>query len=68
MKTKKFQRNMKKIWDGSKKEIEKINCSKKIEYGKFFFKIRFKSNDCLPLNKPRSIFSEDDKFYPQSYF
>ena len=40
-------------------------------------KIRFKSNDDLPLNKPiklhlltiiiRSVFSEDDKFYPQLF-
>ena len=77
MKTKKFQRNMKKMWDGIKKEIEKINCSKKIEYGKHFLKIWFKSNDYLPLNKPiklhlltiiiRSVFSEDDKFYPQLF-
>ena len=77
MKTKKFQRNMKKMWDGIKKEIKKINCSKKIEYGKKFLKIWFKSNDYLPLNKPiklhlltiiiRSVFSEDDKYYPQLF-
>ena len=40
-------------------------------------KIRFKSNDDLPLNKPiklrlltiiiRSVFSEDGKFYPQLF-
>ena len=40
-------------------------------------KIRFKSNDALPLNKPvklrllttilRSAFSEDGKFYPQLF-
>ena len=40
-------------------------------------KIRFKSNDDLPLNKPiklrlltiiiRSIFSKDNKFYPQLF-
>ena len=65
------------IWDGIKKEIETINGSKKIEYGKDFLKSRFKSNDYLPLNKPiklhlltiiiRSVFSEDDKFYPQLF-
>ena len=63
------------IWDGIKKEIETINGSIKIEYGKDFKKIRFKSNDYLPLNKPiklhlltiifRPIFSEDNPFYPQ---
>ena len=40
-------------------------------------KIRFKSNDALPLNEPvklrllttiiRSVFSEDGKFYPQLF-
>ena len=36
---------------GIKKEIETINGYKKIEYGKDFKKIRFESNDDLPLNK-----------------
>ena len=58
---------------GIKKEIG----GKKIEYGKDFRKIRFESNYGLPLNKPiklrlvtiiiKSAFSEDDKFYPQSF-
>ena len=65
------------IWDGIKKKIETINGSKKFKCGKDFLKIRFKSNDCLPLNKPiklhlltiiiRSVFSEDGKFYPQLF-
>ena len=51
--------------------------AKKIEYGKDYMKIRFKSNDNLPLNKPiklplltiiiRSVFIEDGKFYPQFF-
>ena len=51
--------------------------AKKIEYGKDYMKIRFKSNDNLPLNKPiklrlltiiiRAIFSEDNKFYTQLF-
>ena len=51
--------------------------AKKIEYGKDYMKIRFKSNDNLPLNKPiklrlltiviRSVFSEDGKFYPRFF-
>ena len=55
-----------------KKEIEIINGGEKIEYGKYFLKIRFESNDDLPLNKPiklrlltiniRSVFSEGSKF------
>ena len=62
------------VWEGVKKEIETINGGKKIEYEKDLKKIRFESNDDLPMNKPiklllltitvRCVFSEDDKFYP----
>ena len=65
------------FWDGIKKEIETINGGKKIEYEKDFKKIRFESNDDLPMNKPiklrlltiiiRCVFSEDGKFYPQLF-
>ena len=65
------------VWEGVKKKIETINGGKKIEYGKDFEKIRFKSNDDLPLNKSiklsfltiiiRSVFSEDCEFYPQLF-
>ena len=68
---------MKKFGKVLKKEIEMINGDEKIEYGKDFKKIRFESNDDLPLNKPmrlrlltiiiRSVFSEDGKFYPQLF-
>ena len=64
-------------WNGMKKEIETINGGKKIENGKDLKKIRFESNDDLPMNKPiklllliiiiRCVFSEDDKFYPQLF-
>ena len=40
------------VWKGIKKEIETINGDEKNEYGKGFNKIRFESNDNLPLNKP----------------
>ena len=40
------------VWEGVKKEIETINGGKKVEYGKDFKKIRFESNDDLPMNKP----------------
>ena len=65
------------FWDGIKNKIEKINGSKKGEYGKDFMKIKFNTDDNLPLNKPlklhlltiivRCIFEEDNKFYPQLY-
>ena len=65
------------VWEGVKKEIETINDGKKIEYEKDYMKIRFKSNDDLPLNKSlrlrlltiiiRCIISEDGTFYPQLF-
>ena len=63
--------------EGVKKEIETINGGEKIEYGKDLKKIRFEFNDDLPLNKLkklhlltiiiRSVFTADDKFYPQLF-
>ena len=60
-----------------KNEIETINEGKKGEYDKDFMKIKFDTNDNLPLNKTlkshnkaiviRSVFEEDGKFYPQMY-
>ena len=74
---KEVSKKYKEVWEGVKREIETINGGKKIEYGKDFKKIRFKSNDDFPLNKPiklrlmtiviRSVFSEDGKFYPQLF-
>ena len=65
------------LWDGIKNEIETINGGKKGEYGKDFMKIKFNTDDNLPLNKPlklhlltiivRCIFEEDGKFYLQLY-
>ena len=71
-----------KLWNGIKNEIETINGSKEgkrssAEYDKDFMKIKFDSDDNLPLNKAlnfhnmiiiiRSAFKEDGKFYPQVY-
>ena len=74
---KEVSKKYKEVWEGVKKEIETINGGEKIEYGKDYMKIRFESNDDLPLNKPiklrlltiiiRSAFSENDKFYPQLF-
>ena len=38
------------LWDGIKNLIERIN-DKPGEYGKDFMKVKFSSNDNLPLNK-----------------
>ena len=66
------------IWDGIKNNIKTINDGKENDYGKDYMKIKFNSNDDLPLNKPlkfhamtiimRSVFEEDDKLYPQGFF
>ena len=54
-----------------------MNCGKKVEYSKDLIKIRFESNDDLPINKTiklclltiiiRCIFTEDGKRYPQLF-
>ena len=64
------------LWDEIKNPIEKVN-NKLGENGKDFVKIKFNSDDNLPLNKTlklhnmtiiiRSVFQEDGKFYPQIY-
>ena len=62
------------VWDGIKSKIKAINGGKENDYGKDYMKIKFDSDDDLPLNKPikfhpitiiiRSVFEEDGKFYP----
>ena len=75
-----------KLWDGIKNFIEsnsiKCNFVEKVnnkfgEYGKDFMKIKFNSDDNLPLNKTlklhnktiiiRSVFQGDGKYYPQVF-
>ena len=65
------------IWSGMKGQIEKINGIKSGKYGKSNMKIKFSSDDYLPLNKKskffnltiiaRTVFEEDDKYYPQIF-
>ena len=64
-----------KLWDEIKNQIETINGDKPIKYKKSFMKIRFKSDDDLPLGKilsipsmilvVRSVFQEVNNYYPQ---
>ena len=66
-----------KLWDEIKPLIEPIREGKKGEYEKDFSKIKFNSDDNLPLNKMlklhmltvivRSVFEEDGKYYPQVF-
>ena len=68
---------MKKFGKVFNEKLKQLMVTKKIEYGKNFQKIRFKSNDDLPLNKPiklclltiiiSCVISEDGKFYPQLF-
>ena len=54
-----------------------INGGEQNDYGKDYMKIKFNSDDELPLNKPlkfhsmtiiiRSVFEEDGKFYRQLF-
>ena len=63
------------LWDEIKEQIELIAGDKVIKYSKDFMKIRFKTNDDLPLSKiinipvcvliVRSAFKENNKYYPQ---
>ena len=65
------------VWDGIKSKIKAINGGKENDYGKDYMKIKFNSDDDLPLNKPlkfhamtiiiRSVFEEDGKLYPQFF-
>ena len=65
------------VWSGIKDCIEKINDGKSGEYGKDYMKIKFNSDDDLPLNKQlkflklkiivRTAFEEDGKYYPQFF-
>ena len=65
------------IWDGIKNKIKTINGGQENDYGKDYMKIKFNSDDDLPLNKPlkfhpmtiiiRSVFEEGGKFYLQVF-
>ena len=77
IKTKSFQENMKKFGKVLKKKFKQLMLAKKIEYEKDYMKMRFKSNDDLPLNYPvklrllaiiiRCVISKIGKFYPQLF-
>ena len=73
MKTKKFQRNMKKFGTEFKKILKRLMVVKKLSMRKIFKKIRFESDDDFPMNKPMRlrlltimimyVFSKGGKFY-----
>ena len=65
------------VCDGLKNEIKAIDGGKENDCGKDYMKIKFDSDENLPLNKPlkfhamaiiiRSVFEEGGKFYPQVF-
>ena len=70
------------VWEVMKNEIKAINggeCNsvEGNDYGKDYMKIKFNSDDDLPLNKPlkfhamaiiiRSVFEDDGKLSPQVF-
>ena len=65
------------IWSRIKKKIKVINSDESGEYGKDYMKIKFNSDNDLPLNKQlnfinftvtsRAVFEEDGKYYPQVF-
>ena len=65
-----------KLWDQVKYHIQTINDDEFGEYGKDYMKIKFYSDDNLPLNKIlkfsvltiiRHVFEKDGKCYPQIF-
>ena len=64
------------VWNGSKNKIKKVDDSE-FDYEKDCMKIKFNSDDNLPLKKPRkfhnmtiiirSVFEEDGKLYLQLF-
>ena len=65
------------FWSVVKRKIKKINGGKETDYRKDYIKIKFESDDDLPLNEPlifyemhlfvRFVFKEDDKLYPELF-
>ena len=63
------------VWDVVKHEIKKINGGKETDYRIDYIKIKFESDDDLPLNEPLMFykmhmfvgfaFKEDVKLYPE---
>ena len=76
-KNKKVLEKYAKLWNEIKYYIQTINAGKSGEYDKYYLKIKFNSDDDLPLNKipklhmlkiiVRPAFEEYGKYYPQIF-
>ena len=66
-----------KVWNGILEHIKKRSDGLVNEWGKDYMKIKFDSNDDIPLNKIlkfraltvviRSVFNNEGKYYPQIF-
>ena len=73
---KELLKNYNDVFNGIRDKIKEIN-SDECDYEKDYMKIKFNSDDNLPLNKPlkfhnititiRSLFEENDKHYRQVF-
>ena len=69
--------NFEEVWRGIEDQIKKINNGSVIKYAEDYIKIKFDSNDNLPLNEIlkfrvltiiiRNTFEKDGKYYPQIF-
>ena len=72
-----MQKNYIELWDEIKEQIELISSDNVTKFNKDFMKIRFKTNDDLPMNEiinisvcvtiVSSFFKEDGEYYPQVF-
>ena len=71
-KNKEVSEKCKELWDEIKSQIRTISGGKPIKYGRDFMKIRFESDDNLPLGKISgipvgSVFKEDNYYHKLIY-
>ena len=76
-KNKEALENYTELWDEIKDQIELVGSNKPIKYKKDLMKIKFESDDDLPLGKilnipvcvviVRSVFRENKNYYPQVF-
>ena len=67
---KKVLKKYSEVWDGIEDKIKAIGGGKENDNEKGYMKIKFNSDDDLPLSIAiiRSVFQEDGKIYPQFFF
>ena len=76
-KSKELLKKYAELWDVTKYQIKATSGGNPIEYQKNFMKIKFNSDNNLPLNKilklhmltviVKSVFQENGKYYPQVF-